>query len=216
MATINSDGSLNGKHGNSVYYKRNGKNIVRAYVPHKKSNTTNQLKQQAKLRSVMECLKKFRKVINLGYQGASEPLTPMNEAISWHLLHATTEITQPLGNVPIFNILPEKLKLSRGNIEPPDIISITRTNNSITLVWKNALGEVPNRLYDNMVLTAYLPSDKVYFDVHVGERKTGTGIAILPNELSAQVHLWVFYLNVQKKVIPSKENVSDSVYLGVI
>ena len=122
MATINSDGSLNGKHGNSVYYKRKGKTIVRTYVPHKESNTPNQLKQQARFKGVSAFLKQFKKVINVGYQGSAETDTPMNEAISWHLKNATTQISQPPDKEPVFTVLPEKLRLSRGSIEPPDMI----------------------------------------------------------------------------------------------
>lgn len=213
MASINSDGSLHGKHGNSVYYKRKGKTIVRAYVPHKESKTLKQLNQRAKLKAASAWLKQFKKIINLGYQGPAEAVTPMNEAISWHVLNALLEITPSDSPEPVFKVDTEKAMLSRGTIEPPDIYTCIRTAQTLSLTWNNALGDVPNRLYDNLVLVAYIPGKRVYVDYFVGDRQTGEGTTILPDELDTEVYVWVFYLNGQKSVVAGKENVSDSVYL---
>lgn len=216
MATINNDGSFNGKHGNSVYYTRKGKKIVRTYVPHKPSFQPKQLIQRAKLRAVSSFLKPFKKVIGLGYQGPEGYSTPMNEAISWHIKLELLNVTPPDSEEPVYELQPEEVKLSRGNIEPPHLLSISRINNQLTLTWDNALGPVPNRANDNLALTAYTPGTPVFANYHVGTRESGNGSATMPLEFTEAAHLWIFYWNGQKNNEPGRENVSDSVYLGVV
>jgi len=216
MATINPDGSYHGKHGNSVYYIRKGKKTVRTYVPKNPSSSPKQLIQRAKLRAVSSFLKPFKKVIGLGYQGPEDYSTPMNEAISWHIKLELLNITPPGSEEPVYELQPDEVKLSRGNIEPPHLLSIARINNQLTLTWDNELGPVTNRANDNLALTAYTPGTPVFANYHVGTRDSGNGSATLPLEFTEPAYLWIFYWNGQKNTEPGKDNVSGSVYLGLM
>lgn len=216
MAIINSDGSLYGKHGNSVYYTRKGKKVVRSYVAHNPSSTPKQLKQRARFRAVSSFLKPFKKLINLGYQGQIGHDFPMNEAISYHLRQVLEDITPVSSDEPLFVLHPEQVRLSRGTIQSPEILTCSRVSNKISLTWISELGERTNRWNDIVALVAFIPGTLIFANYHVGEREAGNGSATLPLEMTEPAHTWVFFWNGQKSPTPGKENVSDSVYLGKI
>jgi hypothetical protein len=214
MATIK-NGLLSGKLGNKVYYIRNGKSYVRIYVRGTPSNTYQQLLQRAKFGTTTRFLAKFRPVIKKGFQGSDFIGHEFTEAMQYHLTNALNQIPQPEGKIPRFEIDINKVLLSRGTIVKPEVLNCSREGRQITLTWNNNLGEITNRYHDVIVMVAYAEGLKPVANFNVGTRQEGAGIMTLPPEFLKPVHLWVFYHNAQRSNEPSKEYVSDSVYLGV-
>ena len=214
MAIRNDDGSFSGRMGDYVYYKRNGKNLVRKYVKPKDPKTDKQKENRAKLTCANHFFSSFTNVIKIGYQG-SEHSSGFFEAIQYHIKNALQKVSTEINNDdPVYEIVLSKVKLSRGLIESPVITEITRSGQQIFLKWQNNLGSKYNRHNDSLAIVAYSPGHKVFTDFHVGERFEGSESIYLPGDFIGDVGLWVFYWNGQKKVSPSEKNVSDSVWVG--
>jgi hypothetical protein len=171
---------------------------------------------RAKIRAVTQFLSYFSKVIKIGYQGGKDGTMEFNESISYHFHNALKEITPNPEAGPKFEIEINKVVLSRGNIAIPEILTCAREGRQITLTWNNNLGEITNRYHDVIVLVAYTVENRSEADFNIGTRKAGKGIMTLPPEFINPVHLWVFYHNRQRSIEPSRDFISDSVYLGVM
>lgn len=216
MAKVLKNGLLSGRVGNLVYFVINGKQYVRAWVKPSNPRTPLQKRHRAKMMTCGKFFGPLKSVILIGYQGTTGDLEEYNESTKYHLATALEETTPPDSEDYSFRVIPEKVKLSRGDIQKPEIFSCTRTGNELTLTWNSELGRVSNRLTDTIALVACIPGKSVFTDFHVGTRKEGTGTLILPKEFKVPALIWVFYWNGQKGAEPDRRNVSDSVYIGVL
>lgn len=216
MAKVLKNGLLSGRVGNLVYFVINGRQYVRAWVKPANPRTPSQLRHRAKMKACAQFLSQFKSVLMIGYQGASPEVEAYNEAAKYHMAYALEEATSPVPDEYLFRVVPERVKLSRGYIEQPQILSIERTGQEIELAWNPELGPVTNRNTDALAVVAYAPGKRPFTEFHTGTRITGFGILSLPIEFTEPAQLWAFFWNGQRSVEPDRKNVSDSVFLGMV
>ncbi len=220
MARVSKDGSFSGRLGDLVYYKKNGKNFVRKFTQPNDPETPEQMVQRAKLSAVNQFLTYFKDVVRIGFQTGSSGNKPYYEALKYHMQTEFRDITppdqDPGDKIRVFEIVVENAKLARGHLSPPEVLSCIRTSDTISLRWDIGLGEPPNRHTDLIAMVAWLPGKKAATQFNTGARSAGSGQMKLPVGFTPQVHLWVFYWNGEKGSKVGEENVSESVYLGVI
>ncbi len=216
MARIYSDYPLSGKQGNIVYYNRNGKTFSRIFTKPKDPRTPEQLINRAKMRAAGSFLKLVKDVIRKGFQAPYTHTTPFLEAQSYLMANSLIPITPNNGKEYQFEVDLPRVKLASGKINPPKITAINRNDHEILLSWDRSLGAVPNRLNDSMNLVGFISEKKALWFNDLGTRESGEGRVILPKLVNEPLHLWAFFSNEQKSMKPDKENVSDSVFLGVL
>lgn len=214
MAKVDGFGHISGKLGDQVYYYHKGKTYVRKFTKAKDANTPKQQVQRARMRAVNTFLPSFRDVLRIGYQTSNDKMTPYGEAVQFHLNNALQQVPTQEGETPLFEIIMDKVQLSRGNIAKPIIYSCTRTGQEIDLTWNDALGDVYNRYFDVLMTVAYIPGKKIVYEYNTGTRQSGTGKMTLPADYTEPVYLWVLYHNNEKGTRPNKDHISGSVYLG--
>ncbi len=212
MARINPDGTYSGRVGNVVYFSRGGKTFMKAYKKPAESNRPAQLIQRAKLTAASSFLGDFRKIIDLGYQGNDTHSSGYQEALEYHMKNTMRNITPEGAAKPKFEVDPELAKISKS--QQPLSETCERIGNTVTISWDPTIGAEVNRHFDSLVLVSWQPGKRAAVDYHVGRRDEGTGTTVLSHDLNAPVHLWAFFMNQQKSNQKTKENVSESVYLG--
>lgn len=215
MARVYSEFPLSGRHGDFIFYNRNGKTFMRKATESNDPKTDKQLISRAKLRTAGNFIKCFKNVLRIGYQAPENHTTPLLEAQNFLIANSLVEVP-PTGKFKYqFDVNLPSFMISRGLIESPVITSIERTGTEIHLTWNNALGPIHNRLYDTLNVVAYIPGWKepLWFN-GTGTRQAGAGTVVLPVNSNENIHLWAFYSNQHQGMKPAKENVSDSVYLG--
>lgn len=178
-------------------------------------NTFKQQLQRTKMRVMHKFLSRFTMLINIGYQGADPDLGAYNEAARYHLSNAMADVTRE-GGTPAFEIDYSRVKFARGFIHKPVISSCERTGQVISLTWNTRLSSDYNRYTDQLIVTAYMPGLEPVSELNTGQRRTGRGTFHLPPDYTDPVHLWCFYFNDRGDSRRSRENVSDSVYLGLV
>ncbi|GEM_PF-1377869 len=214
MARVNKDGTISGRAGNVVYFTRGGVTYMKEYKKPHDPKRPMQLIQRAKVSAASAFLAGFRKILDTGYQGSETHKTGYMEALNYTVKNAMQDVT-PEGSVkPVFEVAPEKLVVARGLITAPQIDVCQRIGDEINLNWDPKISGLINRHYDSLVLVMWQPGESAYADFVVGRRDQGAGRAKVDSKFDGPVHLWAFYVNQQKNQIKSKENVSDSVYLG--
>lgn len=216
MARVDSEFPLSGRHGNIVYYTRNGQTFFRVYTRPSDPKHPGQLKSRARLRVAGQFLSQFKTVLRRGYQAPVNHSIPLLEAQNYLMANCLVQVNPPTNGERFqFEVDIPSFKIARGKITPPDITSLERNSNEIALSWDTDLGYNVNRLFDNINLVAYTPGERVVWLTDIGTRQTGSGIGLIPKGFIKPAHIWVFYSNEQKTLKASQENVSDSVYLGV-
>ncbi len=215
MARVNPDGTYSGRVGNIVYFTRNGKTFMKEYKIPRDPKLPKQMSQRALMSTASVFLSGFRKIINKSFQGSETHNSGYGEALQYNMANAFREVTLPDDEKPRFEVIIDKIKISRGLISPPVIDACERTGNKIVLNWDPTLGDLPNLPYDSMVIVAYDPDKGTFVDYHTGRRDQATGSTTLTDKFKGPVHLWAFYLNQEKNQVKGKENVSDSIYLGM-
>lgn len=216
MALITNNGLYSGRLGNLIYYIIDGKQYVRTFVVPNNPRTPRQQQHRCKIKTCGEYLRNFKKVIHIGYQGTPGRYQEYNEATQYHLMYAMEETTPENSEEFSFRVVPEKVRLSRGDIKQPEIYSCVRTGHTINLTWNPVLGTYSNRLTDAMAVVAYIPGKKVATNFLTGTRSDGSGIMLLPPDYTEPAMLWAFFWNGQRSAEPDRRNVSDSVYLGEV
>ncbi len=217
MARVYSEFPFSGRHGNIVYFTRNGKTFMKEYKEPKDPKTPNQLKSRARLRATGKFLKQFKNIIRKGYQAPVNYTSSYMEAQKYVLDNCLKPVGTPDdGNEYQFEIDIPSLKLSRGRITPPEINAIERNENELSLEWNKSLGPQPNRHYDSLNIVAYATGQNVIWLSDIGTRQDGAGKCHLPGTIQEPVHLWAFFSNEQKTMKPNQENISNSIYLGIL
>lgn len=216
MVKVLPNGMLVGRKGDLVYYVRDGKQCVRIYVAPKNPNSVGQQIHRAKMKASGVFISQFKQVIAIGYQKGDSNVTPYNEAVKYHFANAMEDITQPKDEKKVYRVITDKIKLSRGLIQAPEIYSCTRTGQEIELTWNPVLGQVHNHYNDSLALVAYIPGKRVHIEFNTGSRQRGICKVVLPKGYTEPANLWVFYWNSLLSTRPGIERVSDSVWLGEV
>lgn len=214
MARVYSEFPLSGRHGNIVYYRRNGKVFMRVVTDQVDPETDAQLIERAKFRAASKFVSKFTDVVRKGYQAPIKYSSAHLEAKQYCIEHSLKVGTPTEEYRFVFDIDLPRFKISRGQISVPDINFSERTGNKISLKWNTKLGRTPNKLYDNLNIVAYCPGKKILWINSIGTRATGQGEFMLPDRFDIQVHLWAFFSNEHNAISASQANISDSVYVG--
>jgi len=214
MAKVLKNGLLSGRVGNLVYFVINGKQYVRTWAKPSDPGTPAQRRQRAKMRTCAKFFSPLKNVIRIGYQGGSKDLEQFNECTRYHMENAMEDVTESGSTDFTFRVIPQKVKLSRGHIPWPEVISCERTGRELSLTWDPDLGIQSNQRNDSLVVVGYIPGKKPFVDFHSGTRAAGAATVILPNDFSSPAYVWGFYLSVSRSSRGDKWNVSDSVYLG--
>ncbi len=213
MAKLLKNGLMSGKIGSLVYYVINGKQYVRNYVIPDNPNTPAQHRHRTKIKVCGKFISKFKTAILVGYQGFPTG-EAFSEAMKYHMANAMEDTTPHNSVDPTFKLIPEKIVLSVGIVQAPEITTCSRNGRIIELTWNPTLGHVPNRHTDALAVIAFIEGKKAFTNFYTGTRDDGTGKVMLPFDFHEPVHLWTFYWNGQKSEERNKENVSDSIYLG--
>ncbi len=124
----------------------------------------------------------------------------------------------------------EKIKISRGEIRPPEEYSIQFVetpppeNGSVKvtgiITWKTPVEKVDwmLNLKDNVMLCMFSDSGDeglAWMNSNMAERKDGTLSFPIPKS-DKPIHFWMFFHNPNAHEGVSKKKISDSVYLGCI
>lgn len=207
------NGLLSGKVGNLIYFIIEGKQFVRAYVKPDNPGTPGQRRQRARIKTCSKFMSQMKNAVMIGYQGRKTDA--FCEAMKYNMANALEETTPPETTDFSFKPVPEKVMLSQGNINYPLILSCIREGDIISITWDDDLGQYPNRYTDVMAMAAWVPGLKAHIQLNTGMREAGAGQITLPLGFTGEVHLWCFYWNGEKGLRGNKNNVSNSVYLGV-
>jgi len=206
MAKIR-NGVLTGLVGNLVLTKHKDVQVVKSRPQYKVQPTAGQKSQRNKLFVVNEFLKGIKPVIRTGYQD-SDKLSPYNECVS-----ALLKNVIKLDNGDQVIDYPA-VKIARGKLIAPEIISVEIKPNVITISWNSISTGSASRKNDEAFVLLYPENGKPQVFECIGYRKDGAGSVDVSSTGNSPYHLWMFFSNPRLVASESKKKVSDSVYLG--
>jgi hypothetical protein len=214
MAQINNgifDG-ISGKLGNLVFYRLNGKTVVRQkpgprnYIP-----SEPQIFQQKSFASGQKFLTPLRHVLDQIYKYKRiRSKSGINSALSWILKNAI----ENHNGEPV--LIPEKIFLHRGYLFHLDSLVLERLENEeIRISWQVFSSQDFWREHEKFQVIAYVPEHKLVFWQREGNyRKSGLQIIQLPwtQSHAGQVLLFGGFFNLGK----NGGEYSDIMYLGKV
>jgi hypothetical protein len=213
MAKVLPNGLISGRIGNLIYYVVDGKQFVRLDVEANDPKTMKQLLNRAKMRQWNQFLNSFKSLLTAGYPVKGPGLFDRKEAAQYHMEHAFEVSFNEEKHEASGQLIPEKVRLSKGRITPPEITSCIRNGNEIELTWNPALGPVPNLFTDALAVAAYVPGKKAFTLLRAGTRKEGHAKITLSDYPDEPVHLWFFFWNDQMSRRLPKDKASETVYV---
>lgn len=215
MAKVLPNGLISGRIGNLIYYVVDGKQYVRLDVKANDPKTMKQLMNRAKMRQWNQFLKSYKSALTAGYPVKGPELFDRKEAARYHMEHAFEVSFDEEKHEASCQLIPEKVRLSRGKITPPEITSCVRNGHEIELTWNPELGPVPNLFTDALAVATYVPGKKAFTLLRAGTRKDGHATITLSDYQDEPVHLWFFYWNDQMSRRQPKDKASETVYLCI-
>jgi len=212
MARINNGflSGISGSLGNLIFYKLNGKTVVRQKPgPRNYVSSEPQLYQQRSFAVGQKFLTPLRNILNqIHRHKRSGSLNGMNATLSWVLKNAM----ENNAGTPI--LIPEKIYLHRGYLIHLDNLMVERLEEkTIRITWSVNSSTDFWREHEKFQVIAYVPDRKLVFWQQEGNyRKSGLQIIQLPwsqaNE--DQVLLFGGFFSLEK----NKGEYSDIIYLG--
>lgn len=198
-------GPFSGKIGSVVGASWRGVDYMRSLPERsKKAPTEKQLKQQKKFALVYGWLKPIRDMIWLGYQQFKGRKTPMNVAVSFHMLHAVKEVDNEF-NIDFANVV-----LSRGELLPSFVQEITSpAEDTLKITWKDVPYSAFCRSDDGANFIVYNPAKNKFVTFEdIAKRDQKEAVLSLPSGfVNNSIRVWMNYASADK------EQVSTSVYL---
>ena len=180
---------------------------------YKKTVVQAQIDQCLKFRLIAEFLSNLKPEIDYGYQFCKKGLTPMNTAISYHLINAVKGVS------PNFTVDYAKVILSVGKMQiPSNIKVIPEAGSKLKFTWDPFLPvrlrpwEKEIRDKDNVVFIALDPLNDILYPGQVTATRGDGGFEVELNGRmkGSAVHVWLFFRSEDGK------NVSGSEYFGLI
>ena len=203
---------MEGSLGNLVFYKRNGKTVVRQkpgprnYIP-----SEQQVFQQKAFAVGQKFLAPLRRVLDQFYKlPSSKKEDGVNSALSWLLKNAIENVNGD----PV--IILDKLYLYRGQLAFLENVQVQRLpSGEIKLDWDNTFESDFWRQHERLVLIAYVPDRKLIHWIKEGSyRKQGTQVLTLPWTSGYEGEVLIFggFCNLEK----NREEYSDIRLLGKV
>lgn len=214
MARINNGilSGITGSLGNLIFYRLNGKTVVRQKPgPRKYIPTEPQIFQQKAFAVGQKFLTPLRKILEqINRHNRNRAGSGINLALSWILKNAIESADGEPG------LMLEKIVLHRGYLARLDNVVLERLENTIVRVsWAVTLSQDFWREHERFQLIAYVPDQKLTFWYREGNyRKEGMQECSLPwsSPHLGEVLLFGGFFNLEK----SRAEYSDIVYLGKI
>lgn len=200
-------GGFQGKVGTVVGTRWRGINVMRA-VPEqvRNPNTMKQRAQREKFRLVSGFMKKFRPVVEQGFElNGITGRTASNVAMSWNLKHAAT------GEYPAIVLDYPEIRLSMGTLEGvPNAQATADTAGEVAFSWDDNSGKANAAADDKLFLMIYNEdASEAVYELEAGIREAGTAILALPDGYAGDtLHAWIALCK------PEEGSTSVSQYLG--
>jgi hypothetical protein len=203
-------GGFANKTGSVVGAYHRGQDTIRA-LPRKSNKASSQAQkdQRLKFALVTGILSRVDALIDTGYALAgSKVTTAMNEAVSYHLLHAVKGVS------PNFTFDYAKLRFSSGKQEAAPGWDVSAVGNKVKFSWEY-LNQDDSRIdgTDLVSVLIYNPAkDKFVSKRKAVARSVKSYELSIPAEFSLdEVHCYMSFSSVLKK-----NQVSDTMYLGLL
>lgn len=212
MARVLPNGLIVGRIGNLIHYVVDGIQFVRIAGEAEDPRTEKQLRSRAKMRVWSFLLNSYKPAFIVGYPAKQAALFDRKEAARYNMEFAIETSFDTEKHEATGLLIPEKVKLSRGNITPPEINSCIRNGQDLELTWNPALGPLPNLFTDKLAVAAYVPGKEPFVKQIAGIRQQGHVKITLPDYENEPVHLWAFYWNDEVSKRQLKDRASEVVY----
>ncbi|WP_113922178.1 DUF6266 family protein [Cognataquiflexum aquatile] len=218
MASVNdsSGGTFNGKVGGLVYYQVGGKTYVRQAPPKQtkaKKEKTSELKMlyQSKMTLTQRHLKSLKGAIAFGFQNeAVGARRPFHACVSYTLNNSF------IADGKYFALDPSLLKISRGNLLPPQNPKAEKTNDGILVTWDNNSYVSNSKPWDKAFIVLHNPENMISELVIFGNDRSSES-EIFPLSVNRLKDKWHVYLAFSQEQTKSAEMLlSDSAYLGCL
>lgn len=195
---------VSGSLSNLVFYKVNGKQLVRTKPSgYRDAQSTKQLAQRQRMSATQTFLRSFRPIINRYYTHVTAGKTTYGEAVAWHMRHTL------VGEYPHIAIDIAKAQIACGKLTPPTMTTIKRDDNNLLLEWI-AADPIIGSGFDYLHLVAYVEDQAEAFELNVMAQRMHQTANVALDFGNSKAHFWAFYLD------PRNGEVSNSVYLGVL
>lgn len=202
------DGSfenINGKIGNMVFYKLNGK-IVGRSIGKVGKFSTKQMEVQMRTKLITPFLSPILEFIKLGFKNTPKP-------DHWNYYSQATFVNKPgaiKGIYPNLEIDYAKVILSMGPIPIPEKASVKFENNNLLFNWDPALDTIGAESRDQVMLLAYFPEKlKAVFLLSGARRSAASELLKLPSfREKTKIETFMAFTN------EDRSSTSDSVYTG--
>ncbi|MCX2452482.1 DUF6266 family protein [Pedobacter sp. PLR] len=203
--TVGPFGAPSGKIGNTVFYMLNGQLICRLIgKPGKPS--TKQLGNRQAMSVTMEVLKPMKDFINVSFKLEAEGTlkNPHNLATSYNKKQALT------GEYPNIKVDYNKVILSRGTLEKPVDLQISKGTDGLNLSWDS--GILNNAGEDDILMVVISHPTKKQASTFLNAAKRADGSCFIPLyegwKMTAQMEVYVCFKSSNEKLI------SDSAHAG--
>jgi hypothetical protein len=214
MARMNNGilGGISGSLGNLIFYKLNGKTVVRQKPgPRKYVPSEPQVFQQKSFAAGQKFLTPLRTILNqIHKHKRSNSVNGMNVTLSWVLKNAI----ENQNGTPV--VIPEKIFLHRGYLVHLDNLMMQRPEDKkIQITWSVHFSTDFWREHEQFQVIAYVPDQKLVFWQKEGNfRKSGQQLIQLPwsQPHIGQVLIFGGFFNVEK----NRGEYSDIIYLGKV
>lgn len=200
------NGFHTGKLGNVVYYKVNGKNVVRKIGVSTKPPTDSQLRVRMETKMCSLVLRRLLDFINTGFR--PQAIIAQDNAFNQAIKFNRKNIIQ--GIYPNFQIAYDKILLSKGSLNSPENWQVSQTENGLRFEWDTHPEMAWPESTDQVMMLAYFPKlEKVIYSLYGESRLAGS--ADLEISSGLQTAYMETYLSF---VAANRKQVANSVYTG--
>ncbi|HLO91721.1 MAG TPA: DUF6266 family protein [Lentimicrobium sp.] len=209
---IKKDGTWHGVTGNISFYKRNGIEVMRLTPKTKKTISPAFAEAQRHFAFVLNLVKKFKPVVDIGYKDFELPKYPYNIAMSRNLnKYKFARRDNKTENLSWF-------EFSKGELSNAASFEATLdSDNKFTITWSGTDEWTAHHDDDNLIAVIYNKTkDLAQICADGIIRKAGKSEILLKDTVKGDVlEVFVmFHVHQYKYKAASKENVSDSKWLG--
>ncbi|MEJ2883215.1 DUF6266 family protein [Pedobacter sp. GR22-6] len=199
------NGNFQGRIGNRVYYRLNGKTVVRSVGRTEKAPSLKQLTCRQRLKVLNTFFKPIKAFLNVGFalQQKGTSKSAYSEAMGHNLERATT------GEYPDVVLNYANVRVSRGKLLPPLDSSVAQEAAGLRFSWSQLEVDYQNR-YDAAMVLIYFPENGAALCLlNAAQRQTGE--VFVPLDAAQLLMEKQIYLAFAAE---GRNGLSDSVYLG--
>ncbi len=200
------NGYHSGKIGNVVYYKLNGKNVVRTIGVTTKPPSISQLHARMATKKSSQIIGRLLDFINTGFRPGAVAAddNPFNQAIKYNKKNIVK------GNYPNLEIAYDQLIVSKGTLKAAENWKVIQTEVGLQFEWDTHPEMAWPEATDQVMMLAYFPAlDRVVYSLYGNSRLSGS--AVLDISPGLQMEYMETYLSF---VAANRKQVADSIYTG--